>query len=108
MAEPAAGSEFFEARLRRAAALPPAERSPEVAAFVESAALLREDVGLLPLAADGRSPALPVCTSLGARLQVLRAFLKVGASCCIMELHGMVLQAMGCHGLTWQCSQGSS
>ncbi len=67
MAEPAAGSEFFEARLRRAAALPPAEQSPEVAAFVESAALLRVAVGLLPLAADGRSPALPVRTSAAAR-----------------------------------------
>jgi hypothetical protein len=38
--------------------VPPAERGPEVAAFVESVQLMREACELLPLAANGR-PALP-------------------------------------------------
>ena len=39
-----AGVEFLNRRLRRASAVPPAERSPEVAAFVDSVGLLREAV----------------------------------------------------------------
>jgi hypothetical protein len=52
------GTEFLERRLARATAVPPAERSPDVAAFVESVQLLREVEQLLPLTPDGR-PALP-------------------------------------------------
>ena len=58
MASQAPGAEFLERRLARATAVPPAERSPDVAAFVESAQLLREARELLPLNADGEA-ALP-------------------------------------------------
>ena len=58
MASQAAGAEFLERRLARATAVPPAERSPEVAAFVELMQLLREVAQLLPLTPDG-CPALP-------------------------------------------------
>jgi hypothetical protein len=54
----APGAEFLERRLARATAVPPAERSPEVAAFVESMQLLREAGELLPLTAAGEA-ALP-------------------------------------------------
>ena len=52
------GVEYLERRLARATAVPPAERSPEVAAFVESVQLMREACKLLPLTADGDA-ALP-------------------------------------------------
>jgi hypothetical protein len=58
MAARAPGSEFLERRLARAAAVPPEQRSPEVAAFVESVQLIREACDLLPLAA-ARTPELP-------------------------------------------------
>ena len=58
MASPLPGAEFLERRLARATAVPPAERSPEVAAFVESVQLMRAAAQLLPLTPDGR-PALP-------------------------------------------------
>ena len=58
MASQAPGAEFLERRLTRATAVPPAERTPEVAAFVESMQLLREVRELLPLTADGEA-ALP-------------------------------------------------
>ena len=41
MASQPPGAEFLERRLARATAVPPTERSPEVAAFVESVQLLR-------------------------------------------------------------------
>ena len=56
MASQAPGAEFLERRLARATAVPPAERSPEVAAFVES-------VQLLPLTNAGK-PALPVTPAM--------------------------------------------
>jgi hypothetical protein len=52
------GAEFLKRRLARATAVPPAERSPEVAAFVESVQLLREACKLLPLTPHGDA-ALP-------------------------------------------------
>jgi hypothetical protein len=58
MASQERGAEFLERRLARATAVPPAERSPDVAAFVESVQLLREACELLPLTPEGR-PALP-------------------------------------------------
>ena len=58
MAAPAPGAEFLERRLARATAVPRAQRSPEVAAFVEAMQLLREVAELLPLTEDGR-PVLP-------------------------------------------------
>ena len=54
----APGAEFLEARLRRCAALPPAQRGPDEAAFLESVQLCREVCELLPLTPSGR-PALP-------------------------------------------------
>ncbi|KAL4437000.1 hypothetical protein ABPG75_004139 [Micractinium tetrahymenae] len=54
---PAPGAYFLRRRLARAEAIPPAERPPEVAAFVASVALLRDACRLLPLTAAGR-PAL--------------------------------------------------
>ena len=47
---PRPGAAYLEARLRRASALPAAERSPEVAAFLETAQLCRKVCELLPLA----------------------------------------------------------
>jgi hypothetical protein len=58
MASQAAGAEFLERRLARATAVPPTERSPEVAAFVEAMQLLRDARELLPLTSDGEA-ALP-------------------------------------------------
>jgi hypothetical protein len=55
MASQAAGAEFLERRLARATAVPPAERRPEVAAFVE----WMQARELLPLTAAG-TPALPM------------------------------------------------
>jgi hypothetical protein len=63
MASQAPGAEFLERRLARATAVPPAERSPEVAAFVESVQLLREARELLPLTNAGK-PALPVTPAM--------------------------------------------
>ena len=54
----AAGTEFFLRRLQRAQQVPLAKRSPEVAAFVEQAGLLRCVARLLPLTAGGTA-ALP-------------------------------------------------
>ena len=46
---PQPGEEFLLARLQRAQAMPPAQRSPEVAAFVEAMQLNEEACALLPL-----------------------------------------------------------
>ena len=70
----APGLPFLRRRLERATAVPPAERSPEVAAFVESAQLLREACELLPLRANGR-PALSAGEATQCR--VLLAVAKV-------------------------------
>ena len=70
MTEQPAGSAFFERRLARAKAVPPADRTPEVAAFVAS----DEVCQLLPLTASGR-PALAVGPA--ARERFLLALLKV-------------------------------
>jgi hypothetical protein len=58
MASQTPGVKFLERRLARATAVPPAERSPDVAAFVESVQLLRQVMQLLPLTPEG-NPALP-------------------------------------------------
>ena len=58
MAAPPPGADFLELRLARATAVPHGERSPDVAAFVESMQLTHEAVQLLPLTPEGR-PALP-------------------------------------------------
>jgi len=68
------GHEFLLRRLARAEAVPPAERSPEVAAFVESVHLLQEACQLLPLTSDGQ-PALQPGTPATLQ-QVQLAFLK--------------------------------
>ena len=70
MAGPEPGAEFLQRRLARATAVPPAERSPQVAAFVESMQLLREARELLPLMPAG-TPALP--DSRATRHKVMRA-----------------------------------
>ncbi|KAL4425427.1 hypothetical protein ABPG75_009443 [Micractinium tetrahymenae] len=70
--EPPAGAEFFLQRLQRAQAIPPAERGPDVAAFVESVVLLCRIGQLLPLDAAG-APALP--DSSATRRRLLRAML---------------------------------
>lgn len=46
--EPQPGSEFLQRRLQKALAVPQAQRSPDVAAFIESSQLLREVQELLP------------------------------------------------------------
>ena len=58
MADQPPGAEFLDRRLARATAVPPADLSPDVAAFVESMQLHREVVQLLPLTPEGE-PALP-------------------------------------------------
>jgi len=70
----APGAEFLLRRLARVEAVPPAERQPEVAAFVESLHLLREVCQLLPLTSDSQ-PALPA-DSPAKQQQVQLAFLK--------------------------------
>jgi len=70
---PPAGAELLPLRLARAQAVPPAERTPEVAAFVETVQLLREGCQMLPLTPDGRA-ALPL-DSPTTQQQVQRAFL---------------------------------
>ena len=71
MASQVPGAEFLERRLARARAVPPAERSPEVAGFVETVELLLEARELLPLTSGGKaalpfSPAMQqkVCTGV--------------------------------------------
>lgn len=73
-AQEAPGSAFLRRRIERASAVPPAERSPEVAAFVESARLAREACKLLPLTAAGR-PALQAGAT--SQRQLLLALAKL-------------------------------
>ena len=54
------GAAFLRKRLSRAQAVPPAERSPEVQAFIESVQLGRQICDLLPLRPGGGEPALPL------------------------------------------------
>ena len=79
------GEEFLLARLRRAQAIPAAQRTPEVAAFVEVMQLDEEACALLPLvqapgADDGGAappqPALPASEATAQRvlLAILRFF----------------------------------
>lgn len=56
------GAQFLQRRLQRAQQVPPEQRSPEVAAFVESEALLAEARQLLPLTQHGTA-ALPFNSS---------------------------------------------
>ena len=74
MTEQPAGSAFFERRLARAKAVPPADRTPEVAAFVASDELFREVCQLLPLAASGQPALAP---GPPARQRLLLAALAV-------------------------------
>ena len=73
------GRDFLLARLHRAQAVPPAQRTPEVAAFVEAMQLDEEACALLPLmvdADDRPQPALPADEATAQR--VLLASLKIG------------------------------
>ena len=84
MAGPEPGAEFLQRRLARATAVPPAERSPEVAAFVESMQLLRKARELLPLTPAGR-PALPDTPATGRKVGWLQPPLikcSPGCLCC--------------------------
>ena len=67
MAAEAPGAAFLQRRLARAQAVPPAERSPEVQAFITSVELGRQICELLPLEPDGRRPALPLGAAATAR-----------------------------------------
>ena len=58
MAAEPPGAAFLQRRLARAQALPPAERSADVQAFITSVQLGQEVCELLPLRPGGR-PALP-------------------------------------------------
>lgn len=49
----APGAQFFERRLQRARAVPEAERTPEVRAFLEGVRLLQDATDLLPLNTSG-------------------------------------------------------
>jgi hypothetical protein len=89
MASQAPGAEFLERRLARATAVPPAARSPEVAAFVEAMQLLREACELLPLNADG-SPALPN-TPANQRKVGGRLVGPVVTLCCLLTDHCFAL-----------------
>ncbi|EFN50962.1 hypothetical protein CHLNCDRAFT_141590 [Chlorella variabilis] len=73
-AAPLVGEQFLERRLRRAAAIPIAERGPDVAAFLESVQLQREVQQALPITATGQ-PAL-VGPRLRHHLAVMWAFAK--------------------------------
>ena len=67
------GAAFLQRQLARAQAVPPAERSPEVQAFITSVQLGRQICELLPLADAGGSggdeprPALPLDDPATAR-----------------------------------------
>ncbi|KAL4438731.1 hypothetical protein ABPG77_006335 [Micractinium sp. CCAP 211/92] len=74
--------EFLHHRVVRATALPPVQRSPEVAAFLAAVQLPEQVASLLPLQPDG-TPALPL-HSIDTRQRVLLACLKyfqVNAEC---------------------------
>jgi hypothetical protein len=72
------GVAFLRRRIERAAAVPPQERNPEVAAFVESAQLVREVCQLLPLTRTGR-PALQSGKVLQRQLLLTQAKLARAA-----------------------------
>jgi hypothetical protein len=84
-AQEAPGSAFLRRRLERASAVPPAERSPEVAAFVESARLAREACELLPLTATGQ-PALQAGATLQRQLLLALAKLAKAELLCLAPM----------------------
>lgn len=63
------GAEFLQRRLARAQCIPADQRSPEVAAFVESEAALAEARSLLPLDGSGAA-ALPLVAATKQRLNL--------------------------------------
>lgn len=69
------GSDFLEARVRRAAAVPAAERSPEVAGFLEIMSLLPEIHALLPPLEAEQPPSVPPGLEEGGAFALL-AFAK--------------------------------
>jgi hypothetical protein len=72
------GAAFLQRRVRRAAALPHAERPPEVSAFLDSLQLLQEVQQALPCTHHGR-PELP--HSPMAQRCVVLAFMKAARAC---------------------------
>lgn len=88
------GAEFLARRLARAAAIPPEQRSQDVAIFLESEELLSEARQALPLDSHGR-PALSAAAaaSPAVRYRLLLAMAKVARSdwLCFMESPTMVL-----------------
>ena len=78
MAAPTPGAEFLQRRLARAQAVPPAERSPDVQAFLTSVQLCQEICELLPIRPDGQA-ALP-----SARRDPATARRQVGSTAAII------------------------
>ena len=70
MAAELPGAAFLQRRLARAQAVPPAERSPDVQAFITSVQLGEEACQLLPLTRGGQA-ALPLRNPSTARRQGL-------------------------------------
>jgi len=108
----APGAEFLLRRLARAEALSPAERTPDVAAFVDSVRLLRQVCQLLPLTASGEA-ALPLHSPATQRqLQLALAnfaqacYLSPGRPVCelnqsrhlVVYCRGYVLGTLNCAG----------
>lgn len=71
------GQDFFQARLQRASAVPPHQRSPEVAAFVASEGPPAQVAALLPLTRQGRQ-ALPARDADTQRRFLLAHVLALG------------------------------
>ena len=73
---PIPGEEFLRVRLQRALAVPPDQRTPEVAAFVEVMQLEEQVCELLPLVKRGSrepQPALPECEETAERVLLAAA-----------------------------------
>lgn len=89
------GSGFLERRLARATAVPPAARTPEVAAFVKSAQLVREACELLPLTTAGE-PALPNTLATWHKVRwALLALRPQPAACRFLGVCGRFLLPLG-------------
>ena len=93
---PQPGEEFLLVRLKRAQAVPAAQRCGEVAAFVESMRLEEAVADLLPLGATSvDSPALP--------------FLRVNTSAAAVRTGERVLQALAhLARITYLCGEAAS